>query len=48
MRQERVDRGVDPSRVTGRGYGEWNPVASNESESGRAMNRRVEFRVTEK
>mgnify|MGYP000846197136 FL=1 len=48
VRQYLVNRGVDPSRVTGRGYGELNPVASNESESGRAMNRRVEFRVTEK
>ena len=48
VRQYLVNRGVDPSRVTARGYGEDNPVASNENESGRAMNRRVEFRVTEK
>jgi len=48
VRQYLLNRGVDPSRVTARGYGELNPVASNETESGRAMNRRVEFRVTEK
>lgn len=41
-------QGVDSDRVSARGYGEMEPVASNESVSGRAMNRRVEFRVTEK
>ena len=48
VRQYLVDRGVAADRVTARGYGELNPIASNDTESGRAMNRRVEFRVTEK
>lgn len=48
VRQFLTYQGVDPDRITARGYGELEPVASNESISGRAMNRRVEFRVTEK
>jgi len=38
-----VNRGVDPKRMTARGYGPNNPVASNNSEEGRAANRRIEF-----
>ena len=37
--------GVDPSRVEAVGYGETQPVASNDSEQGRAANRRVEARI---
>lgn len=36
-------RGVEPSRVQSRGLGEGMPVASNDSESGRQANRRVEI-----
>ena len=45
VRQYLVDKGVSAERLTARGYGEVVPVASNETASGRAMNRRVEFRV---
>ncbi|MBU6281680.1 OmpA family protein, partial [bacterium] len=38
-----VSRGVSPSRLTTRGYGESDPVATNETDSGRAQNRRVEL-----
>lgn len=39
-----VDKqGVDPSRVSGTGYGEFHPVASNDSKEGRQKNRRVEI-----
>ncbi len=38
-------QGVARQRLTARGYGENQPVATNESETGRALNRRVEFRV---
>jgi len=43
-----VDQGVAPSRVTSRGAGEKFPVASNQSESGRALNRRVELSIAPK
>lgn len=38
--------GVDPSRLTAGGRGEYNPVASNETASGRQLNRRTEIIVT--
>ena len=40
-----IKYGVDESRLTFRGYGEMSPIASNDTASGRAMNRRVELRV---
>lgn len=40
-----VQGGVDSSRLTARGYGEDMPVASNDTRSGRAENRRVELKV---
>lgn len=38
-----VDKGIDPSRITAKGYGESQPVASNDTAEGRAENRRVLF-----
>ncbi len=38
-----VDRGIDEARLTAVGYGEDNPVASNDTEAGKARNRRIEF-----
>lgn len=40
-----VNHGVDGSRVTAAGYGEAKPVDTNETDAGRAMNRRVEFTI---
>jgi len=37
--------GVDPSRVNATGYGEDQPIASNDTADGRAANRRVEARI---
>lgn len=34
--------GIDADRITAKGYGEENPVASNDTEEGRARNRRTE------
>ena len=38
-------RGIDPSRIERRGYGESNPVADNATREGRKRNRRVELQV---
>ena len=43
-----VEGGIARSRLSTVGFGEANPVASNETDDGRAQNRRVEFRITEK
>ncbi len=40
------DFGVDPSRLTAGGRGEYNPVASNESADGRQLNRRTQIIIT--
>lgn len=45
VRQYFVDGGVDPARITTKGYGEDQPTADNGTEEGRARNRRVEMRV---
>lgn len=42
-----VQRGVDASRLQYKGYGQTKPIASNETEAGRAENRRTEFMVVE-
>ena len=39
-----LERGVDTVFLHARGYGETRPVASNETEAGRARNRRITFR----
>lgn len=40
-----IDRGIDPSRLSFKGFGETQPVAPNETEEGRRQNRRTEFVV---
>jgi OmpA-OmpF porin, OOP family len=40
--------GVDPSRMSAKGYGQENPVADNSTEEGRQKNRRISLEVTEK
>lgn len=42
-----VSKGIDAGRMTARGYGETMPVADNNTEEGRELNRRVELKVTE-
>jgi outer membrane protein OmpA-like peptidoglycan-associated protein len=45
VRDYLIDKGIDPERLTARGYGETRPVADNNTESGRRANRRVEFKL---
>ena len=40
-----VENGIAKDRIRAKGYGESEPVASNETEEGRQQNRRVEVRV---
>lgn len=47
VKQFLVKEGVAESRLAVRGLGETQPVASNDSEDGRAQNRRVELKVVE-
>ncbi len=38
-----VDSGFDPKNLSASGYGEFDPVASNDTAEGRALNRRIEI-----
>jgi outer membrane protein OmpA-like peptidoglycan-associated protein len=40
-----MDYGVSFRRIGAQGRGEWEPIASNDTEWGRARNRRVEIRI---
>ncbi len=43
-----VSQGIDSYRLTPHGYGESKPIDTNETDAGRANNRRVEFTVVKK
>ncbi|MEP0368061.1 MAG: OmpA family protein [Cyclobacteriaceae bacterium] len=48
VRKWLVKKGIDPKRMTAKGYGESNPLASNDDElNGRELNRRIEILVIE-
>jgi OmpA-OmpF porin, OOP family len=40
-----ISKGIDQSRITSHGYGETKPVATNDTDEGRQLNRRVEFKI---
>jgi outer membrane protein OmpA-like peptidoglycan-associated protein len=42
-----IGKGIAESRLTYKGYGETQPVASNDTDEGKQENRRVEFKVME-
>lgn len=46
VRTALVYRGIDLRRISARGFGESNPVASNDSAAGRQQNRRVEVVIS--
>lgn len=47
-RQFLLSKGISGERIVAKGYGETSPVASNKTEEGRQLNRRLEFRVLKK
>jgi outer membrane protein OmpA-like peptidoglycan-associated protein len=40
-----ISKGIDASRIKSQGYGETKPIATNETDDGRQLNRRVEFTI---
>ncbi len=42
-----VDAGVEAGRLSYQGYGDTQPVATNDTEEGRALNRRTEIKIVE-
>ncbi|MFY0252323.1 OmpA family protein [Chitinophaga sp. 30R24] len=40
-----IEKGIAANRLTAKGYGENNPVAGNDTEEGKAANRRTVFRI---
>ncbi len=47
VRDYLVNRGIASNRVQAKGYGESNPVATNDTDEGRQANRRTEFIILE-
>ncbi len=45
VRDDMIQRGIDPSRIEAEGRGMTQPIDTNDTEEGRANNRRVEFVV---
>lgn len=48
VRSYLITRGIEADRLLAEGYGPDNPIANNESEPGRARNRRVAFTVIDR
>ncbi len=48
VRRELTRMGVEASRISAKGYGESHPIATNDTEEGRAKNRRISLGVTQK
>ncbi len=40
-----VENGINKERMQFKGVGETNPIATNETEEGQQLNRRIEFKI---
>ncbi|WP_231511319.1 OmpA family protein [Chondromyces apiculatus] len=47
VRQALITRGVDPDRLSAKGYGRDVPLDNNETDEGRQKNRRVQFKIVQ-
>jgi outer membrane protein OmpA-like peptidoglycan-associated protein len=47
VRQYLIEKGIPEGALTAKGFGETKPIADNETEEGRVINRRVEFNIVE-
>ena len=45
VRQYLIGKGIDTARMSTKGFGDTQPLVSNDNEAGRAQNRRVEFKI---
>ncbi len=48
VREYFIGKGIEPDRVQSKGYGESKPKASNDTDEGKQINRRVEFKILKK
>jgi outer membrane protein OmpA-like peptidoglycan-associated protein len=48
VRNYLIMHGIDPDRLIAKGYGESMPIADNNTEEGRALNRRIELKILKK
>lgn len=43
-----IKRGIEANRLTAKGFGQHVPIATNDTDAGRQLNRRVQFKILEK
>ncbi|MDZ7877569.1 MAG: OmpA family protein [Saprospiraceae bacterium] len=48
VREFLIENGISPARMITNGFGQTQPIVKNETEGGRQMNRRVEYRILKK
>ncbi|AEI48176.1 OmpA family protein [Runella slithyformis] len=48
VREYFIGKGIEPDRIQSKGYGESKPKASNDTDEGKQINRRVEFKILKK
>lgn len=46
VRSYLISKGINETRITAKGFGETKPIATNDTDEGRQINRRVEFTIS--